>query len=205
MTVLKTDTMQPFTRLQHGFPPDQRAQVTAIYMQAFGPKLGRILGTTQRAQDFVAASIDPAFAITAMDSASDQVIGIAGYRTERGGLTNRFGDELRPHYGQFGGLWRGIILDMLETPETSDKFLVDGIAIADSHRGQGIGTSLLHALEQRAVDLGKRAVRLDVIDRNDRARALYARQGYQITGSHDLGVLQYAFGFRHATQMTKML
>ena len=58
---------------------------------------------------------------------------------------------------------------------------MDGIVVADSHRGQGIGTALL----QRIVDYGKaqqfNRVRLDVIDTNTSARKLYQRFGFKVT------------------------
>ena len=120
-------------------------------------------------------------------------------------MTNRFAQELRPHYGQIGSYWRGKIFDWLDRPERSDKLLVDGIAVAEAYRGHGVGTLLMSALERKAQELGKVSVRLDVIDRNVRARVLYDRLGYEVTGAHDLGVLRHAFGFRRATQMTKML
>lgn len=188
-----------------GFRPEQSTEVTQIYAAAFGPKLGRILGRGMRAQRFLAASLDADFALCAVDMATGAIVGIAGYRTERGGLTDRFGVQLRVHYGWAGAFWRGALLRMLETVETPEKLLIDGIAVAPGSRGRGIGTRLLVALEDRARDLGKSALRLDVIDRNVRARELYARAGYEVSGSHDLGPLRHAFGFRRATQMTKML
>jgi len=201
MTVLKTATIA----LVSGFSECQRSEVAALYLTAFAPKLKRILGRGPRLHAYVAGCLDPDFAILAVDAATNTIVGIAGYRTEYGGLTNRISSNLRPHYGSFGGFWRGAILTLLELPERSDKLLVDGIAVAASHRDQGVGTKLLRALDDKAVQLGKHGVRLDVVDNNLRARALYERQGYTVTSVHDLGALRLLFGFRRATQMTKML
>jgi len=188
-----------------GFAPQHRAEVTDLYLDAFGPKLARFLGRGARIRDFVHETLNANFAVVAIDTQTGRVVGVAGFRTEQGGLTERFGARLHGHYGPFGGFWRGLILNLLQTQERSDKLLVDGIAVAERYRGSGIGTALLHALDVKAAALGKQGIRLDVIDENRRAQALYARHGYTVTDAHDIGLLRVIFGFRRATQMTRML
>jgi GNAT superfamily N-acetyltransferase len=52
--------------------------------------------------------------------------------------------------------------------------------IAEAHRGQGIGTALIHRMEEIAVDKGYDRLFLGVDpDENARAHALYTRLGYQ--------------------------
>jgi RimJ/RimL family protein N-acetyltransferase len=46
-------------------------------------------------------------------------------------------------------------------------------------------------------------VRLDVIDTNPRARALYERKGFVATGEQKLGPLKPVFGFSSATTLIK--
>ncbi|EKD59506.1 MAG: MobC protein [uncultured bacterium] len=48
-------------------------------------------------------------------------------------------------------------------------------------------------------------MRLDVIDSNWRAKALYLRLGYAVEKTDDIGLLRFAFGFRSATTMVKPL
>ena len=78
---------------------------------------------------------------------------------------------------------------------------MDGICVDAAARGQGVGTRLLNAVKSEAAkrDLGH--VRLDVIDTNPKARALYERQGFVAQGTQDIGPLRHVFGFRRATQM----
>lgn len=60
------------------------------------------------------------------------------------------------------------------------------IAVLPAWRGRGIGSSLLAALQQRAVAAGK-TLSLQVLAWNDRAIALYRRAGFTpgtIAGSH---------------------
>ena len=48
-------------------------------------------------------------------------------------------------------------------------------------------------------------VRLDVIDSNWRARALYERQGFLATRTESLGLLRLLFGFSASTTMVRPL
>ncbi|WP_316013774.1 GNAT family N-acetyltransferase [Roseobacter sp. HKCCA0434] len=186
-----------------GFAEEERAVMAELYLEAFGDKLGRLLGRGARARRFLAASLDPDFALVArLDGTA---LGLAGFRCEGGGLTDGFARELPRHYGPFGGWWRGSVLAALESREPSDKLYVDGIAVAEAARGCGLGRRLLDALAQEAGKRGKRAVVLDVIDSNIRARALYEREGYRVSGRHDLGPLRHVFGFRRAVQMRRDL
>jgi ribosomal protein S18 acetylase RimI-like enzyme len=64
-----------------------------------------------------------------------------------------------------------------------------------------VGTRLLEAIAAEAAARGYREVRLDVIEGNDRARALYERAGYRAIGTQSTGLLRFVFGFRSATTM----
>ena len=47
------------------------------------------------------------------------------------------------------------------------------------------------------------AVRLDVIDSNTRAIALYHRLGFTVVGRQDIGLLRLVFGFSAALTMVR--
>jgi ribosomal protein S18 acetylase RimI-like enzyme len=95
------------------------------------------------------------------------------------------------------------MLAMLERHGDDRTLLMDGIFVASHARGKGIGSILLRAIEEQAVVLQKDRVRLDVIDTNPRAKALYERFGYQADGGRRTGPLSYLFGFEAATTMYK--
>jgi ribosomal protein S18 acetylase RimI-like enzyme len=64
-----------------------------------------------------------------------------------------------------------------------------------------VGTRLLDAIAAEAVARGFREVRLDVVEENPRARALYERLGYRAVARHSTGLLRFVFRFRAATTM----
>lgn len=57
------------------------------------------------------------------------------------------------------------------------------LSVDESLRSCGIGTILIHALEQRIRDRGLRHAQLGVDDNASRPRALYERLGYAVCGT----------------------
>lgn len=63
-----------------------------------------------------------------------------------------------------------------------DEYYLDSLAVDSAYQGQGIGTVLIHAFEQRAQQLGHHKVMLIVDQENPKARKLYERLGYTEDG-----------------------
>lgn len=186
--------------VQNGFPEDQRAQAAALYWAAFSGKLGRLMGPEARGIAFIHRVLNPDFAICVCDD-TGTLIGLAGFKTKTGALVGGDLRDLVAVYGWFGTVWRAPLLSVLERDVQRGVLLMDGIMVVDTARGQGVGTRLLDAIKARAAALGCTEVRLDVIDTNPRARALYERQGFSATDTMQLGPLRLLFGFRRATTM----
>jgi len=72
-------------------------------------------------------------------------------------------------------LWR-----FLDTIETGDYYL-QAIAIDKAHRGKGIGTMLINAIETRTLSGDSKRLVLDVANSNLSARRLYERFGLTVT------------------------
>jgi ribosomal protein S18 acetylase RimI-like enzyme len=181
-----------------------RADAARLYWEAFGGKLGRVLGPDASALAFFARVIRTDHCLAAVDS-SGTLIGIAGFKTQSGSFAGGNWDDLIAIYGQFGGRWRGGILWALSRETDNDRFLVDGICVSRPHRGKGVGSLLLAGLYDEAARRGYRSVRLDVVDANWRARALYERQGFVATRTERLGPLRHVFGFTTSTTMVRPL
>jgi ribosomal protein S18 acetylase RimI-like enzyme len=190
--------------IRHGFPEEQRAAVAALFWGAFGDKLGRVLGPPLRGQAFVARVVQPEFALSAQGQGGE-LLGIAGFKTASGGLVGGTMRDLATIYGWPQALWRGPLLSLLERDLAADCLLMDGIFVSAQARGQGVGTALLRAVMTEAKARGMARVRLDVIDSNPRARALYEREGFVAIAEEGLGPLRHIFGFRSATRMERVL
>jgi len=73
--------------------------------------------------------------------------------------------------GLMGPLWR-----ILDTVAEGD-FYLQGMAVEPDLRGSGIGSILMADAEERARDTGSSRLCLDVAEKNEGARKLYARRG----------------------------
>lgn len=190
--------------VRQGLPDGYREAAARLYWQAFGPKLGRILGPEPRAIAFLSSVLraDHCFFVTDEEGT---LLGLAGFKSPAGSFAGGTSHDLRQAYGRFGGLWRQLVLRLLQSEVDNDRFLIDGICVAREWRGRGIGSALMEALVAEARWRGYGAVRLDVIDANVRARALYERLGFLPWKSETLGWLRHVFGFTRSTTMVRDL
>lgn len=187
-----------------GLHAELRPQAARLYWEAFGGKLGRVLGPDERALRFFEQVIRGDLCFSAVGDGG-ALIGIAGYKTPAGSFAGGSWDDLTRVYGRWGGRWRGGILWTLGREVDNERFLIDGICVSKAHRGKGVGSRLLAALYQEAAELGYGAVRLDVVQDNFRARALYERQGFEAVRTEKLGMLRFLFGFASSTVMVRSL
>jgi ribosomal protein S18 acetylase RimI-like enzyme len=186
-----------------GLPADQRGAAVALYWQAFGGKLGRVMGPEDRAFAFLDRVMRDDHVIVALEDG--RLLGMIGFKTPAGAFAGGGMADLRAVYGLAGGLWRGMLLRALSRDVETTRFLIDGICVSREARGRGIGTALVQALCDEARRRGHAEVRLDVIDTNWRARALYERLGFAATATERLGPLRHVFGFSSATTMVRRL
>ena len=172
------------------------------YWRAFSRKLRYPLGPEARAVAFIERAIDPDHAISAVSQNGD-FLGVAGFKSPDGAFIGGGVRDLAATFGWFGATFRGLLIGILERDCEPGTLLMDGIFVEPHARGRGIGKALLKAIETRAASMGLHHVRLDVIDTNPRARALYEREGFVAKSVQSLGPLSPVFGFSTATQMTK--
>jgi ribosomal protein S18 acetylase RimI-like enzyme len=185
-----------------GLPPSLRDQAAVIYWQAFGGKLGRVMGPDARAHAFLARVMRADHALVARDEAG-ALLGLAGFKTPQGSFAGGSWADMQAIYGLAGLAWRLPLLALLSREVDNDRFLLDGICVAPAARGLGVGSALMAAIEDEARARGYGYVRLDVINTNWRARALYERLGYIGIKTAPLGPLRHVFGFDAAVTMVK--
>lgn len=187
-----------------GFADTHRAHVSALYWQAFGPKLGIVLGPHDKGLSFIDRVLDPTHGISAVDP-DGKLLGVAGFKTVNSALVGGTFADMRAVFGFWGATWRAVLISVLERDTENKRFLMDGIFVAPEARGKGVGTALLNAIYAEAKSRGYAEVRLDVIDTNPRARALYEREGFVALKTEHLGPLRHFFGFKSATTMVRAL
>lgn len=190
--------------LSTGFAEDERPAVAALYWEAFGQKLGRVLGPERLALRYLASALDPHHAICAR-GAGGELLGVAGFKTPYGGLVEGGVRAMVGAYGLLGAMWRAGLLAALGQDIDNRRFLIDGLFVTEAARGQGIGTALIAALAEEGTRRGYRELRLEVVEENSGARALYERLGFAVAGQHRLGLLRLVFGFRAAVTMVRPL
>jgi ribosomal protein S18 acetylase RimI-like enzyme len=187
-----------------GLPDQLKPQAVRLYWQAFGGKLGRVMGPEARAHAFLMRVIRADHCICAVSDAGD-LLGIAGFKSSSGSFAGGDAQDLRIIYGRVGAAWRGALLGLLQSDIDNDRFLIDGICVARDQRSRGVGSALVAALMDEAKARGYTAIRLEVIDTNIRARALYERLGFAAWRSDTLGPLRHVFGFSRAVTMIRAL
>lgn len=188
--------------IEVGLPERHRERAARLYLEAFGRKIGPIIGTGERAARFLAAVLSPRHAIVALDEEGG-LLGLAGYHDETGGFVGGGFSELADAYGRLGALWRAPALMIFERKRIGGQLLMDGVVVADAARGRGVGGALIERVARLARETGRREVRLDVIDANPRARALYERRGFRATAETGSRILKPLFGFERVTTMVR--
>lgn len=190
--------------VRRGLPPGSKHQAAQLYWEAFGGKLGTVMGPEPRALHFIAAAMRPDHCFSAV-APDGQLLGIAGFKSPQGAFVGGHPRDLRAAYGLIGALWRSAALWTLSHEVDNHRFLIDGISVTREARGQGIGSALLRALYDEGEARGYGSIRLEVVDTNWRARALYEREGFVPVRTERLGPLRLLFGFSAATTMVRPL
>lgn len=191
-------------QVRQGLPSSLRHEAALLYWQAFGGKLGRVFGPEEKAIAFLTRVMRTDHCFCVLDD-DDALVGIAGFKSDKGSFASGGMADLRAIYGPVGAGWRSIVLNLLQREVDNDRFLIDGICVSQEMRGRGIGSALLNALIVEARWRGFPAIRLDVVDSNLRARALYERMGFAPWRKDTTGPLKYVFGFDHSTAMVREL
>jgi ribosomal protein S18 acetylase RimI-like enzyme len=189
-------------KINLGIPVANRAEAAALYWDAFGEKLGLVLGPKHHALKFITSVLRADHGICAIDDAG-YLLGVVGFKTSNGALVNGSFKDLRNAYGWVGAAVRFALLASLEHEIENARFVMDGLFVAPDARNQGVGTALLVAISAEAKRRGYAQVRLDVIDTNPRAKALYLKEGFKELRTTKLGLLRFAFNFHAATTMVR--
>ncbi|MEU4735965.1 GNAT family N-acetyltransferase [Streptomyces fradiae] len=191
------------TVIRRGVPRGAEQRVAGLYWEAFGRKLGAALGPAERGRAFLARHLHHDRAVVALTPGEEHVVGVAGHRLGGRGLTGGGVRDVLCAYGMLRGLPRLAVLALLERTPEPGELVMDGIAVDPAHRGGGIGGRLLAETAAVAADHGCSRIRLDVIDVNPRARALYERHGFTAVHTERTPYLRGLMGFGAVTTMLR--
>lgn len=183
-----------------------RHTAAQIYLEAFEQKISWILGGREKAIAYITKVMDPNFAICAVLQKGDtqQLMGIAGFKTINGSLVGGGFTGLVINYGFFSAMFRTLFFLLLEREVEPDVLLMDGIAVDKNPRSKGAGSKLLNAVTDFAISKDYKRVRLDVIDKNPRAQALYEQKGFEAIEVEETGPFKHLLGFSSSTRMELM-
>ena len=186
-------------------PDEFRTSAVQLFLGALRDKLVPILGTDGRAQTVLEMNLDTTQCLTAIHDG--KFAGILAIKSSQGSFLNPTLIDLIRTYGLLGGIVRMSGLAMLDYSTAPDEFYVDGVAVVDKMRGEGIGSQLFDMLERVALERKIRKISLEIIDTNHGARALYKRLGFIETGCRSLWPfnLIFKFPFKSSIQMVKIL
>jgi GNAT superfamily N-acetyltransferase len=82
-----------------------------------------------------------------------------------------------------GGEARGLVNGSRD-PEDASVVLLRAMWVQPEMRGTGAAAALVETVKAWAREIGAKQVRLDVVERNLRARGCYERAGFRATGRH---------------------
>lgn len=196
--------MTPDWPIRQGLPPDTIPQAARLYWQAFGTKLGRVLGPDTLAQRYFERAIRPEHCLAVLDG-QGRLLALAGLSSPDGGFAGGAFSDLTGVYGRWGGRWRAALLDALPRDISPGRFLIDGLCVDADWRGRGIGRRLIGAAEAMARHRGHRQIQIDVAAENLSAQRLYHRLGYSQSGQRPTGALRLIFGISATLTLVKDL
>jgi ribosomal protein S18 acetylase RimI-like enzyme len=85
--------------------------------------------------------------------------------------------------GLIGQVFVQLLSNRTHLADGSSRAYIYGFRIKKEYRNQGIGTHLLHFIEEDLAKRGFRTISLNVSQENKGARRLYERHGYNVIGT----------------------
>ncbi|GAA1496283.1 GNAT family N-acetyltransferase [Paeniglutamicibacter kerguelensis] len=182
-----------------GVPEGGIPEVAGLYWSAFGRKLRPALGSKEHGVPFLASQLNSDRFFCAV--ADGRVIGVVGYALDGRSAVGFSYRDLRAWYSSASAPWRAVLIAVLGRRSRPEELLLDGLSVAPSMRGAGVGRMLLERAIEFAHDRELSEVRLSVVDSNPRARALYERLGFVEAETVSIAPFGALYGFRRSTDM----
>ncbi len=183
-----------------GIPERYKLEAVELYDEAFNEKLSLAIPCEKARKKLFYENFMPQYAIGAISK--NTLHGIAGFHTNEGSLTGTISYRaLLSQLGFLRGNRAALVFSLYERKPKPGEIVMDGIAVRSNPRVSGIGSTLLDEIIKYAKQHGYNSVRLDVIDTNPRAKALYERLGFRTVSTEYFPYLRKILGFGGVTTM----
>lgn len=202
--------METKIQITQHLPSDEHLrQAVSVYYLAFAQKMHHLEffpHSAEQAQHVLGRILRPDSGFFAL--VQGEVVGVVGmHRRHHARFLNFTGPILCEEFGWWGGAWRFVWqhITHFRRPARDDEIRIEGIAVAESMRGRGVGSLLMKAVCDHAHAHGCRTIVLEVVNNNPRAKELYERLGFVVTKTEWYGPVTARAGFTGATYMRKTL
>ncbi len=161
-----------------GLNNNDKMALADLYTTAFDNKFKNIIGNKKIASSILVEGLNTKYCLSAY--IDDKLVGAAGLCLQKNCLINIGLGTIIKKLGLFKGIYTAILASIIFKPKylPQDEILLDALAVHENYRGKGIGSKLLKELFKWSVENGYKAIHLEVIDENPKARALYERLGF---------------------------
>lgn len=166
----------PIARVRRGITPAQAQAAAGLYWQAFGGQMLPLPVRADRGQALLLRRLYPFRALSA--EADGRLVGLIGLRDTAGGLFGPTPADIRDIWPGIGGGVLSALSRLHRAGPASAELVIDGIVVAPTWRGQGIGAALVRAAMTEAAARGFPGLRAEVAPRNRAGLALYQSLGF---------------------------
>ncbi|KAB3532135.1 GNAT family N-acetyltransferase [Alkaliphilus pronyensis] len=165
--------------IEKGFDQKNRHRAAQLYSKAFERKFAKVIGKEEVIEVLLERVMNPNCSFGAYNT-ENKLIGLVGYHVRNQMLISISPWDFIKTFGLLSGFFKAILAHIIfhRKADNEKQLLMDGIAVDATCRGQGVGTLLFNTLITFAKSEGYESIKLDVIDENPKAKALYERLGF---------------------------
>lgn len=198
----------PITTSVGALPHHLKPRAIDIFLHGFHQKVRHLMlrpRSRNQAHALYADGADFTSAIYALQG--EELVGVLGIHHGPRRFIGLNYPTLKEEFGTPGAILRKLTGSIFKDlhPLSSKETRVQAIAVAPEARGLGVGTAMLETLFDHSRDLGCSAVRLEVVNTNTRAKALYHTLGFATCGFIPYGPIAWRAGFSSQYRMRKPL
>ncbi len=156
----------------------ERSTMADVIERAFGSSLGVFLPDRAARLRVIADGVNLNAAIGGYRNG--ELVGVIGFKTARAAVFDGMTfDLLRRELGA-GAIRARSAVALMNRPLESGIVRIEFVAVAESARRHGVGTSMLQAIDSIACAAGARMIELHVEPGNLEAQRFYRRAGFQV-------------------------